>query len=286
MRVLVLGSTSWLGSLLLNQLNNSIDSITLASTVYKNKLDFDFDIKLYKASSFESYRKIVKDFQPEVIVNFLRGEDQNGYQIHQDVIKYSASVNAHYIYASSALALDGYSNIDLTESILANGVSEYGIFKTKCEKLLYESNIMWTILRFSSLQGFCNHKFTRNENLLSKLKNNETITVDTGVFQNRMIADKMISGVVKIIQQKVEGIIHFGTTDSSDEIDFLRKQANIFGYSNDLIKASNINRKVNLNCIPEKIIQLFGDEFSVSEQDTLNKLLEIKEFQKYKKNEF
>jgi hypothetical protein len=146
---------------------------------------------------------------------------------------------------------------------------------------MYGSSAIWTILRFSSLQGYSDIKFTRNENLLNNLSLGKAITVDTGVIQNRMMADLMISGLVKIIQQQVQGIIHFGTIDASDEVDFLRKQAVHYGYSEDVIKVSNLNRNVNLNCIPDTIIRLFGEKYNVKESDTLKQLTEINEFEKY-----
>lgn len=284
-KILVLGSSSWLGNLLLHQLSDSNLSYQLASTTYNTKIDFPFEVDLFKAKQHKDYRRILKNFQPDVIINFLRGEDEDGFHIHQTMQVYSKLNSAHYIYASSALALDGYSNKALTENVLAKGKSEYGAFKAKCERTLYDSSIAWTILRFSSLQGYSNNKYTRNENLLNNLKSGQTITVDTGVIQNRMMADLMISGLVKIIEQRVKGIIHFGTIDSSDEVDFLRKQAVNYGYSEKLVQASNVNRNVNLNCIPDTIIRLFGDEYKVTEADTLKELKEIKEFQKYIKDE-
>jgi dTDP-4-dehydrorhamnose reductase len=244
-------------------------------------VDFAFNVELYVAKEPKDYREILSSFKPNSIVNFLRGEDENGFEIHKDMLTYSEKNRVHYIYASSALALDGYRDIELTESILANGISEYGAFKAKCEQTMYDSSSIWTILRFSSLQGYSDIKFTRNENLLHNLSLGKTITVDTGVIQNRMMADLMISGVVKIIEQKVKGIIHFGTIDTSDELDFLRKQAVNYGYSEDVIKASNLNRNVNLNCIPDTIIRLFGKEYNVKESDTLKQLWEINEFVKY-----
>ena len=45
-KILVLGSTSWLGSALLSRLNANKDEYQLITTVYKNKIELDADIKV------------------------------------------------------------------------------------------------------------------------------------------------------------------------------------------------------------------------------------------------
>jgi len=282
-KILILGSASWLGSALLNKLNTNKEAYQLITTVYKNKIELDPDIEVINAQELKDYQVILNTFKPNVIVNFLRGENEQGYNIHESIIDFCIKEKSHYIFASSVLVLDAHKNIDLTEDVLAKSLSEYGIFKGNCEEMLYDSKIDWTILRFSSLQGYCAHKHTRNEVFLSKLFNGKKIYVDSGVVQNRMFVDDMILIVEKIIEITIKGIIHIGTTDSSDEINFLRKQANLFGYSPDRIQESGNQRNVNLNCIPSKIHELFGDDFKLDEKITLEKINRIKEFDKYRK---
>lgn len=282
-RILILGSTSWLGSALLKRLNANKEEYQLITTIYKNKIELDADIKVVNAQELKDYQTALQTFKPNVIVNFLRGENEEGYNIHRSIIDFCNKEKRHYIYASSVLALDAYDNIDLTEDILARSLSEYGIFKGNCEEMLYNSKIDWTVLRFSSLQGYCSHKHTRNEAFLSRLFNGEEIYVDSGVVQNRIFVDDMTLIVEKIIEKTIKGIIHIGTIDSSDEIDFLRKQANLFGYSSDRVQESGNQRNVNLNCIPSKIHELFGDDFKLHEKNTLERINNIKEFDKYRK---
>lgn len=282
-KILILGSTSWLGSALLNRLNTNKEEYQLITTVYKNKIELDADIEVVNAHELKDYQVILETFKPNVIVNFLRGEDEEGYNIHKSIIDFSNKEKSHYIYASSVLALDAYDNVDLTEDVLARSLSEYGTFKGNCEEMFYDSKIDWTVLRFSSLQGYCAHKHTRNEAFLNRLLNDEKIYVDSGVVQNRMFVDDMILIVEKIIERTIKGIIHIGTIDSSDEIDFLRKQANLFGYGSERVQESGNQRNVNLNCIPSKIHELFGDDFKLDEKNTLEKINKIKEFDKYRK---
>ena len=85
-KILVLGSSSWLGNLLLNQLNDSTEVFQLASTRYKTMVNFPFNVEFYLAKEPKDYREILSSFKPNSIVNFLRGEDEDGFEIHKDML--------------------------------------------------------------------------------------------------------------------------------------------------------------------------------------------------------
>jgi dTDP-4-dehydrorhamnose reductase len=283
-RILILGSSSWLGYLLLDKLKNKGDE--LAGTYHKNKVDFGKKVLLYNPLTLVDYKNLLNDFHPTVIVNFLRGEDQLGKLIHSSIIDYVADTQAYYLYASSILALDGYDiNVELRENLTAYSKSTYGIFKAECEQNLYNSNIDWCILRFASVQGWVPHKLTRNEFFLQKLSKGIKTVVDQGVLQNRMFANLMVDGILDIINNRVTGIIHFGTSDSSEEIDFLRKQAELFGFSPKLVIEGKI-RKVNLVAVSERIYNLFGSKYLCSQEDTLKSLYKIKNLRNYIKEDY
>lgn len=281
-KVLVIGASSWLGYLLLKKLHDFSPNLILAGTIHRQEINLNF-VQLVKVGKLGQYEKLLFDFQPTVIVNFLRGENEDGIELHNRIIKYTKKTGGYYVFASSALALDGYTGRALTEDVLAQGKSPYGIFKAGCEQKLYDSSIKWCILRFASAQGWIDHKLTRNEIFLKKLKLGEEIKIDTGVIQNRMLAGIIVDGIVQLIEKKIEGIIHFGTIDSSEEVDFLKKQAELFGYSCNLIKEGK-ERNANLFTIPSKIYKLLGESYRQSEQDTLNGLLKFPALLKYKNN--
>jgi dTDP-4-dehydrorhamnose reductase len=279
--ILVLGSASWLGSLFLSRLDKK--EFSVKATYYNTFLNFDKSIDLVEAKLLSKYKPFVDSVQPDFIVNFLRTDNHVELDIHKELIGYcEENLSCQYIVCSSVLALDGYKNRELTEDLLANSISEYGIFKSKCEEMLYDSKINYSILRFASLQGYCKHKIIRNEYLLKQLKNGETIKVDQKVIQNRMFAEDATDLIVKIIEQKKTGIIHLGTTDSSDEIDFLREQAVFYGYNYKKIIHKKYIRNVNLNCIPKKIHELNPLSKKFTEADTLSKIFGIEEYSKYK----
>ena len=278
-RVLVLGASSWLGYILLQQLASK--DVKVSGTIFKSNIIFSSNVVIHRIKNIEDYDLIFNSFQPTVIINFLRGEDEQGFQLHQNIIQYCNNNSCHYIYASSALALDAYQNTDLVESLEAKSVSPYGIFKANAERELYDSNISWCVLRFASVQGWVPHKKTRNQVFLEKLKNGTEVLVDQGIVQNRILASLLIEGIIDLMNDKVTGIVHFGAEDDSEEFHFLQNQALAFGFKTDFIKEIS-PKNVNLVAKPARIYELYGNKYKVSEKDTINGLLEIKELAQIK----
>lgn len=277
-RVLVLGASSWLGYLMIQQLSSK--GVICAGSINLNDVFLGEGVLKYKIFDLETLQNALKDFEPAIIVNFLRGEDDNGLTLHKEVINYSNENKGYYMFASSILALDGYVNTPLEESLIAKSISEYGKFKANCEHLLLESSIDYSIIRFASVQGWVAHKFTRNERFLNNLYLGKPVIVNRGVRQNRMSANLLVLGITMLLQNRIKGTIHFGTTNDSDEVEFLREQAQIFGYNKNLVQEDGV-RKVNLVAIPNKIYSVMGESYKSSEQDTLAELLKFEGLRKY-----
>ncbi len=281
-RILILGASSWLGYLLLQNL--SLSNAILAGSICSNDIFLGQSVKKYTISNLITCKEALIDFEPNIVINFLRGENDEGFSIHNEIVKLIARTNGYYMYASSVLALDGYSlGTPLEESLQPKSISAYGQFKAKCELKLLASNINYSIIRFASVQGWVPHKLTRNELFLKKLQQNDKITVDKGVIQNRLSADKLIYGLRALLKRREVGVFHFGTEDHSDEIDFLRRQAKQFGYNPGLIVEGK-RRDVNLVAIPNGINQILGNSYKSSEEDTLRDLLLLDGLKIYKKS--
>lgn len=279
--ILILGASSWLGYLLVHQLIHT--KAKVIGTIYKSSPAFPSEVQIIRTDdTFASYDKILEDHNPTIIVNLLRGENDFGFQLHQKFIEYCQNKDAFYMYASSILALDAYEDLALEETLEANSTSPYGMFKAKCEQALYNSNISWSILRFASVQGWVPHKATRNQMFLKKLANNIEVEVDRGVYQNRILATLLIEGIIDLLKDGVEGIIHFGAVDQSEEFDFLSKQAELFGYDPSLVK-SKAPRNANLVAVPNRLFSLYGNKYKVTEEETLSGLLQIPELVRLKK---
>jgi len=272
-KILLLGASSWVGSLLSKKISVLDASIQILGTVRSSTVEMPWLTKTFKISDYHQYNMILSQERPSLIVNFLRGEGPSDYKLHNELVDYCLNSNSFYIYASSALALDGYApGMKLLENMPPKSISPYGIFKGKCEESLVLSGVSHLILRFSSIQGWAPHKVTRNQRFLEKISKGISVEVDGGIFQNRLFDETFVDIVIELLRVGAEGVFHLGTLDSSSEVSFLRRQADIFGWDPDLVVESK-SRDANLVVEPDKLLSLLGHEFGKIENETLNSLL-------------
>jgi dTDP-4-dehydrorhamnose reductase len=270
-RWLVMGAGSWLGHLLLEQ--EAAAGAQLFGTIHRQQPnDLPASVQLQPAHSADDYLRWVEEFKPDILVNFLRGEDEAGFSVHTTLADHCRRHGIFYVYLSSVLALDGYQGEELREELPPRSITPYGQFKACCENYLQEKGGEALVVRFASAQGWVPHKPTRNEMFLSKIARGEKVTVDTGVSQNRLPADWLMEALRALAGQRISGVVHLGATDASEELDFLRREAAAFGWSPQLVEAGRA-RAVNLNCRPGKIFQIFGERFRRNEADTLDFLV-------------
>lgn len=272
---LILGARSWIGYHLGRQLESVGWQVKGTSSRARTTEANEF----YQLDSVGGVTALLDQLQPQIIVNLLIGTTEKEYAIHKNALRHVQDDNSYYVYASSALALDGYTTEPLVESLAPRSVSEYGQFKGRCEQLITESrDADCLILRFSSIHGWSPYKASRTVNLLEKVRHGETVQVDTGVLQNRLTDQMLSETIVSLVSRRAVGVAHIGTDDSSEEVDFLRRLAELFGYSPEHI-IERKPRPVNLAVIPELGRHPDG---AIYEADTLNQLLKNPALQMYK----
>jgi dTDP-4-dehydrorhamnose reductase len=280
-KMLIMGVSSWLGYLLAHEIHHRSWPVEIVCTVRSTLPSLPQGITPKRIASQEQYEALIESEKPDLIVNFLRGEEKADLRLHDRMVAYCRNTNAKYVYASSVLALDGYKGIELTEDLPAKSKSPYGIFKGECEQRIQKSGIRHLILRFASVQGWVPHKKTRNQAFLEKVSSGKTVRVDTGVMQNRFLADDLIACILDLVADDINGVIHIGTEDASSEVDFLRNQAIAFGLSPEQIVEGPL-RDVNLVAKPIRLFELFGNRYRRLEADTLAALVRCPGLNQYR----
>ena len=287
--VLILGARSWIGyrltEAILSQQSKAIVEGTTSSlnlkSIEQNQPDF------YHAQTVDDFKKVFKQKSYSIVINLLRGEDAAGHDIHRQIATECFKAGARYVYASSALALDGYDfNQVLTEDLPAKSITPYGQFKGACEDYLKSThpNENWIALRFSSIQGWSPWKPTRNEAFLTKLKQSQIVKVSRGIKQNRLYDKIFAQAVAQLINQSsARGIFHLGTTDESEEIDFLRSVSKAFGYDEYAVEQEG-ERKVNLSLHCDRLHQATGNQWRQTEHQTITALLQEPHLNHLRKN--
>lgn len=272
-KILLLGASSWLGYWISQKMAAVDPSVQILGTCSSSQAEMPWLSKSFRVGSQCQYGELLFQQKPDLIINLLRGEGPADLDLHHQVAGHCASTNSFYVYASSALALDGYPlGTTLHEDLPPKSISPYGIFKAKCEETLAASGCSHLILRFASVQGWAPHKVTRNQAFLEKVRTGKQVVVDGGVFQNRLFDQRFAESVVELMKVGAEGVFNLGTSDSSCEVSFLRKEAEMFGWDPDLV-VDGKHRGVNLVVKPDKLVTLLGDRFAATEKDTLDSLL-------------
>ncbi|HNQ87817.1 MAG TPA: sugar nucleotide-binding protein [Verrucomicrobiota bacterium] len=273
-RILILGATSWIGYRLGEALLKHGSGVAVAGTSRGSGDGAYPGVSCSRAATALDFASALERFAPTHVVNLLRGEDAVGAEIHEAVIRHCAGSRSLYCYASSALALDGYAGCALTEELPARSVTPYGQFKQACEAaLIAQSDCRHLILRFASIQGWVPHRRTRNEKFLVKLRRGETVSVDQGVRQNRLLDTALATAVARLLVAEATGVVHLGTEDASDEVDFLRRVAKAFGFNPGGVRPGPV-RGVNLVTVPGRLYDLCPDLARPTESDTIAGLLQ------------
>jgi dTDP-4-dehydrorhamnose reductase len=277
-KILLLGSSGWVAHYIIP------DLIELGFCVIgiSNNNNPKHDIENYNIDILdENYITKVKDIECDIIINMLHAKDYvSSFQVHCEIANYCKTTSKHYTYMSSSNAVDGDVTRDHYEYEEANGASEYGMYKAKCEHFLYKEMPKALIIRFPATHGYAPNRTSRTEEFLSKLHRGESISCYTGVMQGRPYVGHLSKMITKAISEFEHGIFHMSATTSSDEVVFLKSLAKAFGYSEELVVGDK-EIKWNMTIVPQKIFEKYGDEYRFSEKDTIAALANCSVLSKY-----
>ena len=264
--VLVLGCTSWVGfKLSLKLFEQGFAVIGQSRTINHDMYWLKNQYAINDPNEMES---LIECLQPSIIINSLRGEDNNGW----DMFRKSVTVPCYYVYLSSSLALEGYSpDVNLCDELVPKAHSPYGAFKARCELYLKSVQKKHLIVRFNSIHGCVPHKVTRTQSFLEKLQSGANIMVDTGVVQSRVYDEDLINILFNHIKHETSGTLHVASNSATEEIDFLKQLAATFNYSQSTI-ISGSKRVLANSLLPSKSMFLNHTPYKLDDEVLLSKL--------------
>lgn len=278
-KVLLIGSSGWVAHYLIKDLKLVQCEVIGISNKHKPLHDIhNIQIEI----SDEYFMEEVKKLKCDSIVNMLHSKDfELSDKINQQLSEYCLKSNIHYCFISSSNALDGDPSKPHHENELANGGSDYGKYKAKCESYVIKHDAAACIIRFPATHGYAPNRLARTEEFLAKLKKGEPVELIQGVYQNRPYVGHLSQMMARLILDKQSGVFHLGTHDQSDEIDFLTNLAQAFGYSKEHLTDGE-KYQFHMTVYPKRIYELYGDEFKYSESDTIEALKNCQQLAKYK----
>jgi len=265
--ILILGASSWVGHYLVPEINRQVPRVPVIAAYAHNTPSFKGEVDTIQCSSdqFDKLRRL----RFSTLVNLSRGETPTDFNFHLELIELMNQRGGRYVYASSSNAVDQDISRAHVESDPPGSQCEYGQFKARCEVALSQKSKHWAAFRFSATHGWAPNRIARTEEFLQRLSRGETLVVPRGIVQNRTFVGELALQISRIVlEPKADGIFHLGTSDFSEEIDFLRRLGRAFGYSTDLIVEGE-KMECNLVTVVDQLSKLFPDYMLPTEEDTL-----------------
>ena len=264
--VLMLGCTSWIGFKLSLKLFEEGFAVSGQSRTINH--DMYWLKNQYAINDPNEMERLIESLQPNIIINLLRGEDNNGW----DMFRKSVTVPCYYVYLSSSLVLEDYGpDVNLCDELAPKAHSPYGAFKGRCELYLKRVQRKHLIVRFNSIHGCAPNKVTRTQSFLEKLQSGANIEVDTGVVQSRMYDEDFISILLNHIKNETYGTLHIASNSATEEIDFLRQLAAAFNYSQSAIIPGSKRFLAN-SLVPSKSMLLNHGPYKLDDEVLLSRL--------------
>ncbi len=250
--MLVIGGSSLLGYKLLE----NVEKFELYATYNKNLIQSkNAEIIKINITNKRDCHKIL-ELKPDIIVNtsamtnvdYCEQFEDEAYNVNvngtRNLANIAQQIGCKFIHISSDAVFSGDNN-RYREEDRPNPINTYGKTKLESEKIASKvSNYL--ILRPSVLFGWMpiNYIQTRDRSIkpmnfalwvIRKLFEKQKLSIVDDQFNTPTLADNLSENIIKMITKDVQGIFHTTGLSCINRLDFSRKLAERFGYSNSLI---------------------------------------------------
>lgn len=164
--------------------------------------------------------ELLAKVKPSVIISALRGPFNDQLEAHELLVAYAQKSGCKVVFLSSANAFDAFTNYPSYENDKTLSESVYGKLKIRIETLLMRHlpEDQYAIVRLPMVFGIGS---PRMEELKNKLLLNEPIEVFPHLVMNTTTDAKLCQQVHYIINRKLHGIFHLGSTDLIHHKEFI-----------------------------------------------------------------
>lgn len=218
-KILILGASGFLGNALYKELYryyNTYGTYHSGKIYSDNKHYLKFD--LVNDDVYELLRQV----QPSVIISALRGPFTDQLEAHELMVGYAQETGCRIIFLSSANVFDAFSNYPSYENDKTLSQSIYGKLKIRVETLLMRHlpEEQYAIVRLPMVFGVGSPRIQalKNELLLG-----DPIEVFPHLVMNTTTDAKLRQQIHYIINRKLSGIFHLGSTDLIHHKEFIHE---------------------------------------------------------------
>ena len=253
-KMLVIGGTSLLGYKLLSNTND----FELYASYNKNLINLkNVETLKIDITNKKNCEKIF-DLKPDIIINtaaitnvdYCEKFERNAFDVNvtgtKNIAKIAEKLGVKLIHISTDAVFSGSKKFYVEED-KPNPISVYGKTKLESEKIISKVNDS-VILRPSVLFGWIPFEYikTKDESrktmnfglwVLDQLYKNNKMSIVNDQINTPTLADNLAENILKIIKKDLTGIFHLSGLSCISRLDFSKKIAKTFGYSNNLISS-------------------------------------------------
>jgi len=278
-KILVIGGTSLLGYKLLS---NTSD-FELYASYNKNLINLkNVETLKIDITNKKNCEKIL-NLKPDIIINtaaitnvdYCEKFERNAFDVNvtgtKNIAKIAEKLGSKLIHISTDAVFSGSKKFYVEED-KPNPISVYGKTKLESEKIISKVNDS-IILRPSVLFGWIPFEYIKTKDESRKTMNFGLWVIDQLYKNNKMsivndqintptLADNLAENIMEIIKKDLTGIFHLSGLSCISRLDFSKKIAKTFEYSDNLISSISSEKlkqiaprtlELCLNC--DKIVQ-------------------------------
>ena len=253
-KMLVIGGTSLLGYKLLSNANN----FELYASYNKNLINLKNIETLKIDITNEKNCEEILNLKPDIIINtaaitnvdYCEKYEKNAFDVNvtgtKNIAKIAEKLGSKLIHISTDAVFSGSKKFYVEED-KPNPISVYGKTKLESEKIISKVNDS-VILRPSVLFGWIPFEYikTKDESrktmnfglwVIDQLYKNNKISIVNDQINTPTLADNLAENIIEIIKTDLTGIFHLSGLSCISRLDFSKKIAKTFGYSDNLISS-------------------------------------------------
>ena len=219
-RILILGASGFIGQALYKELSPyyaTFGTYHSNKKYRKNKQFYQFD------HTQEGIERVLKKVKPKLIISALRGPFNDQIEVHQQLIEYIQLFNCRLLFLSSSNVFDAFHNYPSYEFDKTLSESVYGRLKIKIENdIMRLPPSKYVIARLPMIYGLHSPRIKEIEALMAE---NHPLEVFPNTIINLNSDRKLTQQIHYIINQKLTGIFHLGTSDLITHYDFHKRLA-------------------------------------------------------------
>jgi dTDP-4-dehydrorhamnose reductase len=253
-KMLVIGGSSLLGYKLLSHK----DKFEVYASYNKNLINLQNVETLKIDITDEKNCEKILDIKPDIIINtaamtnvdYCEKFEKNAFDVNvtgtKNIAKIAEKLGSKLIHISTDAVFSGSKKFYVEED-KPNPISIYGKTKLESEKIISNVNDS-VILRPSVLFGWIPFEYikTKEESrktmnfglwVIDQLYKNNKISIVNDQINTPTLADNLAENIIEIIKKDLTGIFHLSGLSCISRLDFSKKIAKTFGYSDNLISS-------------------------------------------------